>query len=140
MLFHEIYGSYYDATAAILHQAVAGTLTDRALTALIKKQAFSESLLSIPQGLKGEDIPILGRILCIADAFDAMTTRRCYQTPLTLEQAAAVLRDESGKQFDPKLALIFVRQLRDGTIRILGGQEKPESAPQAPEPAAAAKV
>ena len=93
-----------------------------------------------PQGLKGEDIPILGRILCIADAFDAMTTRRCYQTPLTLEQAAAVLRDESGKQFDPKLALIFVRQLRDGTIRILGGQEKPESAPQAPEPAAAAKV
>ena len=76
-----------------------------------------------PQRLKGEDIPILGRILCIADAFDAMTTQRSYRAPLTLEQAAAVLRDEAGKQFDPKLALTFVKQLRDGTIRIVGRQE-----------------
>ncbi len=79
-----------------------------------------------PQGLKGEDIPILGRILCIADAFDAMTTRRCYHMPLTLAQAATVLRDESGKQFDPKLTLIFIRQLRDGMIRVLGRQERIE--------------
>ena len=93
-----------------------------------------------PRRLKGEDIPILGRILCIADSFDAMTTQRSYRAPLTLEQAAAVLRDEAGKQFDPKLALIFVKQLRSGAIRIVErtpAQQpvvpaRPTAAPQPP--------
>lgn len=52
MLFHEVYGSYYDAVAAVLREAVAGTLTQKRLTALVQRQAFSESLLTIPQALR----------------------------------------------------------------------------------------
>ena len=54
MLFHEIYGSYYRVTACALREAVKGALTPRALTELVRSQAFSESYLAIPQGLQGE--------------------------------------------------------------------------------------
>lgn len=54
MLFHEIYGSYYLTTASILREAVNGTLTGKAMKALVQKHAFGESLLTIPDGLSGE--------------------------------------------------------------------------------------
>ena len=54
MLFHEIYSSYYLATASILRKAVLGTLTGRALNTLVRERAFGESMLTIPAGLKGE--------------------------------------------------------------------------------------
>ena len=53
MLFHEIYGGYYDAVAAVLREAVKGELTQKRLTELVRKQAFSESLMTIPDGLRG---------------------------------------------------------------------------------------
>jgi len=100
MLFHEIYGSYYDATAAILRQAVAGTLTDRALTALVQKQAFSESLLSLPQGLKGEKWRLLRRDL-------TTPIQQPPTMPLTLLQRRwlkALLLDPRIRLFDPDLS------------------------------------
>ena len=100
MLFHEIYGSYYDATAAILRQAVAGTLTDRALTALVQKQAFSESLLSIPQGLKGEQWQLLHRNL-------TTPIREAPTMPLTLLQRRwlkALLLDLRIQLFTPDMS------------------------------------
>ncbi len=54
MLFHEIYGSYYQAAAAIIKEAVKGTLTDRKMYELVSEHAFGESLLAIPDGMKGE--------------------------------------------------------------------------------------
>ncbi|MBR6705471.1 MAG: WYL domain-containing protein [Clostridia bacterium] len=54
MLFHEIYGSYYHAAAAILKEAVRGKLTGRELQSLVLEHAFGESLMTIPDGLKGE--------------------------------------------------------------------------------------
>ena len=53
MIFHEIYGSYYLAAAAVLKEAVRGTLTGKKLNELIQEHAFEESLLTIPAGLKG---------------------------------------------------------------------------------------
>ena len=53
MLFHEIYGSYYLASAAILKEAVRGKLTGRELQSLVLEHAFGESLMTIPDGLKG---------------------------------------------------------------------------------------
>lgn len=100
MLFHEIYGSYYDATAAILRQAVAGALTDRALTALVQKQAFSESLLSIPQGLKGEQWQLLHRDL-------TTPIREAPTMPLTLLQRRwlkALLLDPRIQLFTPDMS------------------------------------
>jgi HD-GYP domain-containing protein (c-di-GMP phosphodiesterase class II) len=54
-----------------------------------------------PEGLKGEEIPLLGRIVCVADAFDAMTTDRPYSKAMTFEAAIARLKFLSGKKFDP---------------------------------------
>lgn len=54
MLFHEIYSSYYLATASILRKAVLGTLTGRSLNTLVRERAFGESMLTIPAGLRGE--------------------------------------------------------------------------------------
>ena len=54
MLFHEIYSSYYHAAASALSEAIRGNLTGKELNCLVLKHAFSESLLTIPDGLKGE--------------------------------------------------------------------------------------
>ena len=63
MLFHEIYGSYYRAAASILKEAVRGELTGRKLNALVEKYAFGESLLTIPEGMKGEKWRLLHKDL-----------------------------------------------------------------------------
>ena len=100
MLFHEVYGSYYDATAAILREAVAGALTDRELTALVRRQAFSESLLAIPRGLKGEQWRLLHKDL-------TTPIRRPPTMPLTLLQKRwlkALLLDARIRLFDPDMA------------------------------------
>jgi len=54
-----------------------------------------------PDGLKGEKIPLGARILCAADAFDAMTTQRPYNKPLPFKEAMKKLKALKGKQFDP---------------------------------------
>lgn len=61
MLFHEIYGRYYQVTAAILREAVRGSLTGKALNRMVQERAFGESLLSIPAGLQGERWRLLHR-------------------------------------------------------------------------------
>ena len=69
-----------------------------------------------PRKLAGEEIPLAGRILAITDAFDAMISRRSYREPLSVERALAILREESGKQFDPNLAALFVEMVENGRI------------------------
>lgn len=64
-----------------------------------------------PDGLKGEKIPLTARILAIADSFDAMTSDRPYRKALSIEEAKKEFLKESGKQFDPKLAEIFVNEV-----------------------------
>lgn len=54
-----------------------------------------------PDGLKGEQIPLLARIVAVADAFDAMTTKRPYKEKMTYRQAMDEIQKQSGKQFDP---------------------------------------
>ena len=61
-----------------------------------------------PNGLAGEDIPMAGRIVAIADVFDALTSVRPYKASWTVEDALAYLQENSGKQFDPKLVSLFV--------------------------------
>ncbi len=63
MLFHEIYGSYYHTAASVLREAARGTLTQKKLTELIQAQAFGESLLTMPEGLRGEKWRLLRRDL-----------------------------------------------------------------------------
>lgn len=56
-----------------------------------------------PQGLKGQDIPVVARIFAVVDALDAMTHDRPYRPARPLPEAQAILRKESGKQFDPRV-------------------------------------
>ena len=62
-----------------------------------------------PEHLVGEDIPLAGRIICVADAFDAMTTNRPYRKGLTVQTAVGELKKFSGKQFDPVCVEAFLK-------------------------------
>ena len=61
-----------------------------------------------PNGLKGESISLEGRILAIADAFDAMTSKRPYRAPMSSKEAVQELKRCSGTQFDPALVEAFI--------------------------------
>jgi HD-GYP domain-containing protein (c-di-GMP phosphodiesterase class II) len=69
-----------------------------------------------PHGLRGCEIPLEARILCVADAFDAMISRRVYRAPLSVDQALAELERCAGSQFDPDLAATFAESWRSGAI------------------------
>jgi len=62
-----------------------------------------------PARLSGSDIPIGGRIVCVIDAFDAMTSNRPYRQGLPFEEAIRRLAESSGTQFDPAVVDCFVR-------------------------------
>lgn len=62
-----------------------------------------------PSGLVGEDIPLAGRIVAVADVFEALTSRRPYRAPLTVEVARAYVEEGRGTQFDPLVADAFLR-------------------------------
>lgn len=66
-----------------------------------------------PSGLKGEQIPLLGRILAVADAFDAMTSDRSYRKAYTVEKAVEELRKNAGSQFDPEVVEIFIEMIKE---------------------------
>ncbi len=61
-----------------------------------------------PSGLKGEEIPLSARIMAIADVFDALVSERIYKKAFSYEKAMAIIKDGSGKHFDPKVVEAFV--------------------------------
>lgn len=76
-----------------------------------------------PDGLAGERIPLLARIISVADCFDALTSVRAYRTSLPLDAALAVLELEAGSHFDPALVPIFANLIRKSPPRIGFGDE-----------------
>jgi putative two-component system response regulator len=62
-----------------------------------------------PLGLAGEQIPLCGRIVAVADVYDALTSRRVYKDAVTHEQAMAVIRRDRGTHFDPEVVDAFLR-------------------------------
>ncbi|MHB8126699.1 MAG: PocR ligand-binding domain-containing protein [Desulfitobacteriaceae bacterium] len=64
-----------------------------------------------PKGLKGEAIPKIARIIALADSYDAMTRERPYRKVLNEEEAIIEIRKNAGKQFDPKIARMFVEKV-----------------------------
>ena len=68
-----------------------------------------------PHGLAGDAIPLTARVVCIADVYDALTSRRSYKEPFTHDQAMEVMRREVGKGFDPALFARFEVVVRTGS-------------------------
>src|SRR5665648_45709 len=64
-----------------------------------------------PQGLMGEKIPLLSRIVAIVDSFDAMTNDRSYRSAMTKGEAIEEIRRNSGTQFDPDIVNIFIEKI-----------------------------
>jgi diguanylate cyclase (GGDEF)-like protein len=64
-----------------------------------------------PDGLRGEEISIGARILCVVDCFDAMVSERPYRRSMTIEEAVLELKRCSGSQFDPEIVQIFVNAM-----------------------------
>lgn len=91
-----------------------------------------------PSRLKGEQIPLEARIICVADSFDAMISERPYRARATVEDACAELERCAGSQFDPKVARIFTEEVRknppvigddgslgDPELEVLRGKHEP---------------
>lgn len=99
MLFHEIYSSYYLAVSSVLREAVQGGLTGKEMNALVQKYAFGESLLTIPDGLKGEKWRLLHR------DFSTPLEEEPSMPLTTLEKRwmKALLLDPRIQLFDPDL-------------------------------------
>ncbi len=68
-----------------------------------------------PTGLSGERIPLMGRIVGLVDAFDAMTSTRSYRSAKSVAETCQIIEDEQGRQFDPQLVEVFL----DNIDRIL---------------------
>ncbi|MEG0803798.1 MAG: diguanylate cyclase, partial [Pygmaiobacter sp.] len=80
-----------------------------------------------PRGLSGEMIPVGARCLCLADAFDAMTSKRSYKEARSVPDALAEIRKNLGTQFDPKLGTLFIELVESGKILVHPTTSIPES-------------
>lgn len=69
-----------------------------------------------PEGRAGEDIPLIARMICVADSYDAMNSDRVYRKRLSKEKIIEEITECKGKQFDPKIADIALRLIKEGKI------------------------
>jgi len=69
-------------------------------------------------GLEGENIPLVARIICVADSFDAMATDRAYRPHLSEEVIIDELEKNSGKQFDPRIVKIAIDLIKKGEMKV----------------------
>jgi putative two-component system response regulator len=102
---HTVYGR--DAI-----QAAARNLGDNSFLRLAQEIAYTHQERwdgsGYPQGLAGEAIPISGRLMAIADVYDALISRRVYKAPFTHAKAVVVIRDSRGSHFDPAMVDAFL--------------------------------
>jgi len=101
----EVMQSHVEIGAKILSGSSSVLMESAREIALTHHEKWDGS--GYPNGVSGEDIPISGRICAICDVFDALTSERPYKEAWPIDKAMQLIRDESGKQFDPELVDIF---------------------------------
>lgn len=83
-----------------------------------------------PEGLKGEDIPVSGRIMAIADVYDALISKRVYKQPMTHSKAKEIILEGKGKHFDPIMVDAFLEieeQFRTIALQFADHEEEREA-------------
>ena len=70
-----------------------------------------------PEGLKGEEIPFVARIICCADCFDAMASKRVYKEPFPLDNIISEFERCKGTQFDPHIADVVVKMMKENILK-----------------------
>ena len=110
-------GRFTDADRAIMqrhteigHQILSGStspLVNLAATVALTHHEWWDGS-GYPRRLRGEDIPLEGRIVAIADVYDALTTPRRYKAAMTSDEALVIMAAESGTHFDPHLLQLFL--------------------------------
>lgn len=76
-----------------------------------------------PDGLAGKAIPLCARIMAVADVFDAVSEKRCYREAMPLDACFDIIREGSGRDFDPMLSELFL-ELRDEVTKIRDGYDE----------------
>jgi putative two-component system response regulator len=93
--------------AAIFKNATAPLMKACGMIALAHHERFDGS--GYPQGLKGKKIPLYGRIVGLADVFDALISERPYKKAYDFDKAVSMIVEGAGKDFDPDVVMAFVR-------------------------------
>jgi len=79
-----------------------------------------------PRGLSGEEIPLEGRIMAVADVYDALVSERPYKKPFSHEEAVEIIKKDSGVHFDPKIVEAFLKVADDFLVESMNkGDEQP---------------
>jgi putative two-component system response regulator len=73
-----------------------------------------------PAGLKGAEIPLLGRLMAIADVYDALTSKRAYKEAYSIEESERIIIDGAGTHFDPRLIEVF-KLVKDSFANVVRG-------------------
>lgn len=90
----------------------APEMTDIALYVLSHHERYDGT--GYPRGIKQKEIPLVSRIIAVADSFDAMTNERPYKKVLSRGMAVNELEKNKGTQFDPDIVNVFIRKVVDG--------------------------
>jgi putative two-component system response regulator len=98
---------------AIGERILAPIIRSRSVRAAIRGHHERFDGLGYPDNLRGGNIPILARLLALADCFDAMTNNRAYRQALPRDEAVNVLIEGAGTQFDPELVTPFVAMIKE---------------------------
>lgn len=115
-----------DAGGSLLQSSSCTLLTMAARIAQSHHERWDGN--GYPLGLKGEDIPLEGRIVAVADVFDALSSRRPYKPPFPREQCFEILREGRGTQFDPAVLDAFFAcsaEIVEVQLLLLDNEEPP---------------
>lgn len=105
----EIMKTHPEIGASILGEDDSDLITLAKVVALTHHEKWNGK--GYPNGLIGEEIPIEGRIVAIADVFDALTSVRPYKDAWPVEKAMGFIKEQSGQHFDPDLVVLFEQEL-----------------------------
>ena len=122
---YEIMKTHAEAGAEILTNASVNSKDNDYLAEAINMARYHHEWWNgkgYSAGIAGEEIPLSARIMAVADVFDALTSKRSYKGPFPFDKSIAIIREESGTHFDPKVVDAFLEIAEDFREPDAGGE------------------